>query len=524
MLLVGGDYNKAWFTLQEYFERLGTNPEKWGKPFAALLGTYYIQKELGIAAIGGKDSMSGTYNDIDVPPTLVTFCVGVVDTNKVVSNEFKKSGSKVVLLRTKLTEDFLPDLEDLKENYEIIHKAISEGKVLSCNSIRQHGVLDVVFKAAVGNKLGFKFTNDVSLFNPMFGSFVIELKEDVGCICNSTNGVKKCTELGVTTEEPKMILPSGEALDLEELIKVWEKPLEKIFPVVSKTAKEGEVANIVSDKTCSATPVQKVDKPVVFIPVFPGTNTEYDVAKAVHDAGGIPNVVVFKNLTGQDIEESVLAYEKAIREAHIIIFPGGSSSGDEPDGPAKFIGTVFRKPQIKAAVHAHLNEKNGLILGICNGFQALIRLGLIPYGEIRDMDESMPTIAMNAIGSSQSRFVRTKVTSKLSPWLSKVNLGDEFLVPVANANGRFVASEEVLKELIANGQIATQYVDEKGNATYDIQNNAGNSIYAIESVTSKDGRILGTMTHPERTYRGNVKNVLGNVDTKLFESGIEYFK
>jgi len=512
---MGGDYKKAWFTLQEYFEKLKDDSKKWGKPFSALLGSYYIQKELGIPAIGGKDSMSGTYNEINVPPTLVTFCVGVVDTDFVVSNEFKKPGSKVVLLQTKLTEDFMPDLSDLKENYEIVYKGINEGKILSCSSVREHGIAEVVFKSSIGNKIGFEFTKDVPLFTPMFGSFVIEVKDDAV--------IDKAVESGKTIKKPQIELINREVLDLEELIKIWEQPLEKIFPTKVEVNKETRPQNIISNKTCNIVAREKFAKPRIFIPVFPGTNCEYDVAKAINDNGGISKTVVFRNLEGKDIENSILTYEKEIKEAQIIAIPGGFSSGDEPDGSGKFIASVFRNPKLKEAVHKHLNEQDGLMIGICNGFQALIKLGLVPYGEVIEMDENMPTLTFNKIARHQSKFVTTKVTSKLSPWFNKVNLGDEFLIPISHGEGRFVANDKVIEELIKNGQIATQYVDLDGNSSYDIQYNPNGSMYAVEGITNKDGRVLGRMGHPERAYRGNVKNIVGNMDDKIFAAGVEYF-
>jgi len=521
---MGGDYKKAWFTLQEYFEKLGTNPEKWGKPFAALLGAYHVQKGLGIAAIGGKDSMSGTYNEIDVPPTLVAFCVGVVDTEKVVSNEYKKAGSKVVLLKTKITEDFMPDLEDLKENYNIIHKAIGEGKILSCASIRGNGIAHEVFKSAIGNKLGFKFESEASIFSPMFGSFIIELAEGHTSLENKTE------VLGETTANAKIELSGGEILDLDELIHVWEKPLENVFPtrvrprVFIPGFKNESVQKIVSDKTCNIVAKNKFAAPRIFIPVLPGTNSEYEIVKAFEEAGAIAKVGIFKNLESHNIQESIFAYEKEISEAQIIAIPGGASGGDEPDGAGKFIATVFRNAKIKEAVHKHLQEQDGLILGIGNGFQALVKLGLLPNGEILDVDQVKATLALNEIGRHQSKMVKTKITSKLSPWFSKVNLGDEFIAPASYAEGRFVASDEIIAELIANGQIATQYVDLIGNPTNDIRYNPGGAMRAIEGITSEDGRILGRMVHPERVHKGNVINVLGNLDTKLFEAGVEYFK
>ncbi len=511
---IGGDYKKAWLTLQEFFERLREDSLRWGKPFSALLGAYYAQEKLGIAAIGGKDSMSGSYNELDVPPTLVSFCVGTVDTNSVTSTEFKKKNSKVVILKTKMDKDLLPDFEDLKENYEIIHKLILDKKVLSASTVRNGGIADSISKMCFGNKIGFKFEKEENSFKPMYGSFILELSEDIE--------VPKAEVLGRTIKEEKIKIGNVE-LDLDELISLWEKPLEKVFPTKAKEIKE-ECKNILSDKKCTIVAKSKFAKPRIFIPVFPGTNCEYDLSKAFEDAGGVPNVEIFKNLKAHDIEDSINAFAKQIEEAQIIMIPGGFSAGDEPDGSGKFIASVFRNPKLKELIHKHLKEKDGLMLGICNGFQALVKLGLLPYGEILDMTDKMPTLTFNSIARHQSMMTTTKVTSKLSPWFNKVELGEEFVIPISHGEGRFVASDEVLKELEENGQIATQYVDLNGNATYDIRYNPNGSKLAIEGITSKDGRILGKMGHSERSYTGIIKNIPGNPDQKLFESGVDYYR
>lgn len=515
----GGDYKKAWFTFQEYFEKLREEPTRWGKPLAALLGAYLVQEKLGLASIGGKDSMSGSYNELDVPPTLTSFCIGVVDTNKVVSNEFKKANSNVYMLKTKITEEFLPDFEDLKENYELVHKLIEDGKVISVATVRQFGIADTITKMCIGNKIGFEFKANKCLFKPRYATFIIEAKDKIEN--------KKLELLGITTNKKEIKISEDEILDLEELIKVWEEPLEKVFP--TKTNEINKKIENILYKPAGGTPQVsshkiKIAKPKIFIPVFPGTNCEYDLAKAFIDAGGDPKIAVFKNLKQTDIEESIIAMEKLISESQIIMLPGGFSAGDEPDGSGKFIATVFRNPRLKEAIHKHLNEQDGLILGICNGFQALIKLGLVPFGEIVEPTSEMPTLTYNNIARHQSKLVTTKVVSKLSPWFSKVDLEEEFIIPISHGEGKFVASEKVMQELIKNGQVATQYVDEKGNATYDIDYNPNGSVYAVEGITSKDGRILGKMAHSERSYRGNIINVPGNMDQKLFESGIEYFK
>lgn len=513
---LGGDYKKAYLTLQEYFEKLKDEPTRWGKPFAALLGAYLVQKELKIAAIGGKDSMSGSYNELDVPPTLVSFCIGETNTTKVVSNEFKKADSKVLFLPTKMEQEDILDFEDLKENYEIIHTLIEEGKVLSVSTITHGGIADVITKSSIGNKIGFKFTSDIpDLFYPYYGSFVIELKEEVE--------IEKAKILGVTIAEEKIVVDDKLSFELNKLIEMWEKPLEKVFP--TKINIENQKANnIISDKTCTITRKMPIVKPRIFIPVFPGTNCEYDVAKAFEDVGGISNTVVFKNLKPENIQESIDLFAREIEKAQIIMIPGGFSSGDEPDGSGKFIGAVFRNPKLKDLIHKHLYEQDGLMLGICNGFQALVKLGLLPYGEIREMDETAPTLTFNTIARHISRMVQTKVVSKLSPWFSEVELGEEFTIPISHGEGRFIVSEELKKQLMTNGQIATQYVDLQGNATYDINYNPNGSIDAIEGITSPDGRILGKMGHSERSYRDIVKNVPGRKDQKLFEAGVNYYR
>ena len=513
---IGGDYKKAYLTLQEYFEKLRHDPSRWGKPFSAILGAYYAQKQLKIGAIGGKDSMSGSYNELDVPPTLVSFCIGETDTTKVVSNEFKTSNSKVMFLQTKMSKEDIIDFEDLKENFEIVHKLITEGKALSVSTIKNGGIADVITKSAIGNKIGFKFENDIpDLFYPYYGSFVIELKEDVAN--------EKLKLLGCTVSEENIIVNENISLELDNLIELWEEPLEKVFPTRVKQ-EEKHAQNIISNKKCSITCKIAYAKPRVFIPVFPGTNCEYDIARAFEDAGAITNTVVFKNIKPEFILESINMFAKAIEDAQIIAIPGGFSSGDEPDGSGKFISSVFRNAKLKELIHKHLYEKDGLILGICNGFQALVKLGLLPYGEIREMNSNSPTLTFNQIARHQSMMVRTKVVSKMSPWFSKVELGEEFTIPISHGEGRFIVTPEVEKELIENGQIATQYVDFNGNATYDIRFNPNGSIDGIEGITSPDGRILGKMGHSERSYREIEKNIPGRKDQKIFEAGVEYYR
>ena len=511
---LGGDYKKAYLTLQEYFEKLRNEPERWGKPLSTLLGAYYVQEQLQIAAIGGKDSMSGSYNELDVPPTLVSFCIGDVDTTKVVSNEFKKANSKVYVLKTKMGKENIIDFDDLKENFELVHKLINDGKVLSSSTIKNGGIADVITKSCIGNKIGFKFNNTDDLFTPLYGSFVLEASEDID---NA-----KLELLGMTTNERAIVVNENVVLDLEELIKLWEEPLEKVFP--TRVEQKGEARNILSQKTPTITRKLPITRPHVFIPVFPGTNCEYDSAKAFEDAGARVSTVVFKNLKPQDIQDSIELFAKEIEKAQIIMFPGGFSAGDEPDGSGKFISSIFRNPKLKDLIHKHLYEKDGLMLGICNGFQALVKLGLLPYGEIREMDDTMPTLTFNTISRHQSKMVNTKVVSKMSPWFSEVELGEEFIVPISHGEGRFIVSKELEEELIANGQIATQYVDFNGNATYDIDFNPNGSVDSIEGITSPDGRILGKMGHSERCYRDILKNMPGKKDQKIFEAGVNYYR
>lgn len=412
LVAIGGDYKESWLTLQEYFEKLGSNSSRWGKPFSALLGAYLAQEKLQIASIGGKDSMSGSYNELDVPPTVVSFSVSTVDIEKVVSNEFKKAGSKVVLLRSKIDCDDLPDFEDLKENYEIVHQLIEEGKVLSISTVRNGGLADTLTKACLGNQLGLNVTADVNLFELMYGSFVIELAENVE---NS-----KFIDLGTTCDCGQIVIGDVK-MPIEELTKVWQEPLEKVFPTKTNFV-QSSVQNIVSDKKCSIKCTKPIAKPRVFIPVFPGTNCEYDLTKAFEDAGAIVHTSVFKNIKPNDVTDSIEEFAKQISEAQIIMLPGGFSAGDEPDGSGKFIATVFRNPKLKDLIHRHLYENDGLMLGICNGFQALVKTGLLPYGKIIDMNDTMPTLTFNQIARHQSCMVQTKVTSKMSPWFSKVEV------------------------------------------------------------------------------------------------------
>ncbi|HOP99242.1 MAG TPA: phosphoribosylformylglycinamidine synthase [Acetivibrio clariflavus] len=523
IVAMGGDYKSIRLTLQEYFEKLGKDPKRWGKPFSALLGAYYAQMKLGIPAIGGKDSMSGTFKDMNVPPTLVSFAVNVVDVRNVVSTEFKKTDSNVVLLRLKRDEYELPDFEVLDKNYTRINELIKKGKVLAAQSIRSGGLAEAISKMSFGNMIGFAFKGNIPvnrLFAPEYGSILLEIdkNEDLDKLFEGID-----YELMGNTQAKATLDVNGVSMSIKNLIEKWEEPLESIFPTKTEPV-EGSPKQYGYEIRNTARPKVSYAKPRIFIPVFPGTNCEYDTAKAFERAGGKPEVFVIKNLTPAEIDKSIDSMAKLIDNSQIIMIPGGFSGGDEPDGSGKFIATAFRNPKVKDAVMRLLKERDGLILGICNGFQALIKLGLVPYGEIRDLTEESPTLTFNTIGRHVSCMVNTRISSVLSPWFNNVKVGDIHTIAVSHGEGRFVASQELLKTLERNGQIATQYVDLDGNASYDIRFNPNGSIEAIEGITSPDGRVLGKMGHSERIGNNVVKNVPGEKDQKLFEAGVNYFK
>lgn len=511
---LGADYKKIYLTFQEYFERLGTDPKRWGKPFAALLGAYRTQLELGIAAIGGKDSMSGSFNELDVPPTLTSFAVAPVKADKVVSQEIKKSGTKLVMFTVKRDENDLPDFNALKKMYDTVHTLIQNGKVLSASVVKGYGLAETVSKMAFGNMIGVEFdkniTNDVLFYAPL-GSIILETEEDIeGAVAVGTTGG---TALKI----------NGVEISLDEAANAWKTPLEKVFPTkAGKFTDEPETYSY--DKRNITVAGEKFAKPRVFIPVFPGTNCEYDTARVFERAGGVADVFVIRNLTGEDVAYSMREMEKRINNAQIVMIPGGFSGGDEPEGSGKFIATAFRNPLVKDAVMNMLKNRDGLMLGICNGFQALIKLGLVPYGEIRDLDESAPTLTFNTLGRHVSCMVQTRIASNKSPWLANVNTGDIHTIAVSHGEGRFIASSEQVAELAKNGQIATQYVNADGKATYDIEWNPNGSVSAIEGILSPDGRVMGKMGHSERIGNNIAFNVPGNKDQKLFEAGVNYFK
>ena len=516
----GGDVSKIRLTFQEYFKRLGTDPYRWGQPLAALLGAYDVQIGLGLPSIGGKDSMSGTFNDIDVPPTLCSFAVDVSSYKHVVTPELKAAGDVLVRLDVDKDENDIPVYADVLDKYDKLHKAITEDKIEAAYVIGFGGLIEAVSKMAFGNKFGVAIDDGVTkreLVSKDYGSIILEVKPE------------NVDKLGVTVKKIGTVNDSAAftygdvTVTVEEAIKAWTTKLEKVFPTKSKVP-QTEINTGLYDAKAVYTSKNKVAKPKVFIPVFPGTNCEYDSAKAFERAGAEVQTIVFRNMTAQGIRDSVDAFAKAISDSQIIMFPGGFSAGDEPDGSGKFIATAFRNAKISEEVMKLLNERDGLALGICNGFQALIKLGLVPYGEIRPQSETSPTLTMNSIGRHQSKIAYTKVVTNKSPWLAQAELGGVYSIPISHGEGRFVASKEWCEKLFANGQVATQYVDLNGNPTMDEYYNVNGSYYAIEGITSPDGRVLGKMGHSERIGEAVAVNIYGNQDQKIFESGVAYFK
>ena len=526
LVAIGGNYSTTRLTFQEYFEKLGNNPEKWGKPFSALLGAFYAQSKFEIPAIGGKDSMSGTFKDIEVPPTLVSFAVDTVDARKVVSPEFKKADSKVVMLCVNKSENDVIDFEELKKNLDKVRELIHGNKVLSTYALGFAGVGEAISKMSFGNKVGFKFSEeaekaltDDKLFEASYGNIVLELANDDLNVLEGYNYIV----LGSTVKEASLFI-KGEELSLDELYKAHCSTLEPIFPTKAEEVKSKiETISYISQGEAKKSSLS-IATPRVFIPAFPGTNCEYDSARAFERAGANANIRVFKNLTYKDIEDSIDTIVNEIKSSQIIMLPGGFSAGDEPDGSGKFIATVFRNPRVQEAINEFLTKKDGLMLGICNGFQVLIKLGLVPYGEIRVQSENAPTLTYNNIGRHQAKIARTRISSNKSPWLAQTNVGDIHNIAVSHGEGKFVASEEVMRELITNGQVATQYVDFNNEATYNIEFNPNGSFYAVEGITSVDGRVFGKMGHSERIGEAVYKNIIGEKDQKIFESGVKYFR
>ncbi len=520
LLAVGANPLKSRLTFQEYFERLHDKPERWGKPAAALLGAMTAQIEMGVPSIGGKDSMSGSFEQLDVPPTLVSFAVAMTKASKTISSEFKKVGSRVIYVP--LPEDdrtAMPIWGHVKEMYEKVYELMEQGRVLSAGVIKEGGAAAQICKMCFGNKLGFKFDHELTpqeLYAPLSGSLILEMADH-----DEADGFLYYN-LGTTTEESVVDTVSAK-FDIDELIELWGEKLEKVFPTKAECPKIIVDAKLYTERNTTA-PTIKTPKPKVFIPVFPGTNCEVDTARAFEKAGAEVEMLIVKNLKPTDIEETIVKMESAIKTSQIIMFPGGFSGGDEPAGSGKFIATTFRNPRIAQAVTDLMDKRDGLILGICNGFQALIKLGLVPYGKITEIKDDDPTLTFNTIGRHISHMAYTRVTSVKSPWLSGVEAGQVFAVPVSHGEGRFVASEETVKLLAQNGQIATQYVDLSGEPSEDIQWNLNGSVCAIEGITSPDGRILGKMGHSERKGDNLYSNVPFEKDQKLFESGVNYFK
>ncbi len=523
MVALGGDYSKIRLTLQEYFESLGKDSEKWGKPFAALIGALWAQHQFGTAAIGGKDSMSGTFMDLTVPPSLIAFALDMVEADKVISPEFKQAGDTVVVVPTARDEFAMPVVDKLTANFKAIHKLINDGKVAASHSVGVGGIAAAVSKMTFGENLGFTFADDFhseNLFACDYGAIILELKDAADI--EALNGTGAYV-LGNVSAEPT-ITCGDVKIALNEAETAYTQPLETIFPThVRKSTGESEAAQSYSASSIATSPLSFA-KPRIFIPVFPGTNCEYDTAKAFNRAGGDAETLIIKNLTPSMVEESVEAIVRGIEKSQIIMLPGGFSGGDEPDGSGKFIAAMFRNPRITEAVRDLLKHRDGLMLGICNGFQALIKLGLVPYGDIQELTPDNPTLTYNEIGRHVSCMVETKIVSNLSPWFNNVKVGDIHRIAVSHGEGRFCANLEVLAQLKANGQIATQYVNDKGDISIDIEANPNGSVWSIEGITSPDGRILGKMGHSERIGQYIAKNVPGNKDQKLFEAGVAYFK
>lgn len=517
LVATGASHEKSYLTFQEYFEKLSLDPKRWGKPFSALLGALDAQIDLGIGAIGGKDSMSGTFEDLDVPPTLVSFAVSVTDCRNVISPEFKKTGSKVVLLSPSYTNDGIPEIISLIDCYKTVESLIKNKKVISAYTPVGGGIAEGLFKMCLGNRIGISLSQDFDpnrLFGYQYGSFLLELADD--------------TEAGIpvgTTCDAYAIKSADEIIDLEALEKIYEDKLKTVYPINTDESEEAVPAFSYQAKEHRGSIAYCADfgKPTVLIPVFPGTNCEYDTARALERAGAKPEVFVIKNLTKSDVSESIEAIASRIARSQIIVLPGGFSGGDEPDGSGKFITAFFRNPGIIERVHEFLYNKDGLICGICNGFQALIKLGLVPYGKIIDPQPHSPTLTFNRIGRHQSKLVHTRIASNKSPWLMDAKTGDIHTIAISHGEGRFIAEESLIAEMAENGQIATQYADLTGRPTMDIRFNPNGSKYAIEGITSPDGRVFGKMAHSERYEKGIYKNVPGDKDQHIFENAVRYY-
>ncbi len=514
LIATGAEFKDVYLTFQEYFERPGKDGKRWGKPLSALLGAFKAQKELQIGSIGGKDSMSGTFENLDVPPTLVSFAVTTNKTQNIVSPEFKNANNKVVIIKPEFDDNNLPKTDSLLKVFARVTELMRKGTAVACYTPGLGGIAEAVMKMCFGNGFGFKFNDNLSLeeiFGYNYASFILEVTEDIGE-----------TVIGTVTDDNK-ITYGAEEIDLDKLLGIYEDKLESVYKCNIKDS-NSKMENFSFEAKERIAPAIKVAKPKVLIPVFPGTNCEFDSAKAMSDAGADPEIFVINNLSSSGISRSVETFAEKLKSAQMIFVPGGFSGGDEPDGSGKFITAFFRNGAIKEQVTDLLDNRDGLICGICNGFQALIKLGLVPFGKIIDTDENCPTLTFNTIGRHQSRIVRTKIASNKSPWLSNTNVGDVYSVPISHGEGRFLASEELIRELAKNGQIATQYVDLNDNATSDVHFNPNDSMFAIEGITSPDGRVFGKMGHSERKGNGLYKNVPGDYDIKMFESAVKYFK
>ena len=515
LIATGASFEDVYLTFQEYFERPGKDSKRWGKPLSALLGAFKAQLEYGIGSIGGKDSMSGSFEKLDVPPTLVSFAVTTDKVKNIVSPEFKKAGNKVVVLSPIYNENNLPDTASQIKVFNRVTELIRSGVAVAVYTPTYGGIGEAVMKMSFGNSLGFKFYDDVdnrAIFGYSYGSFILEV----------TDNVEDAVVIGEVTNEP-VLAKANESIAIDELLGIYENKLESVYKCNIKDLKT-PMENFSFKTKERVAPAIKVARPKVLIPVFPGTNCEFDSAKVMADAGAEPEIFVINNLTADGISRSVEGFAESIKKSQMIFIPGGFSGGDEPDGSGKFITAFFRNAVIKDGVTDLLDKRDGLMCGICNGFQALIKLGLVPYGKIIDTDDTCPTLTFNTIARHQSRIVRTRIASNKSPWLSETQVGDIYNVPISHGEGRFLASEELIKELAKNGQIATQYVDLDGNATSDVHFNPNNSMYAIEGITSPDGRVFGKMGHSERWNNGLYKNVPGDYDIKMFKSAVKYFK
>ena len=522
LIASGAEFKDVYLTFQEYFEKLGKDSEKWGRPLSALLGAFKVQMGLGIAAIGGKDSMSGTFEDINVPPTLVSFAVTTEDIDNILSNDFKAAGHRVLMIKPDTDSDGLVNLRSLKKVFSEVTRLMREGRVYAAYTPGFGGVAEAVMKMCFGNGIGFEFEAGLALeeiFGYAYGAFLLEVDADT----KVSAGNATVLNIGKTTDAG-CISRGSESAALDELADIYEGRLESVYTCNIKTEKTDIPAVEYSFEGIRKAPAIKIAEPKVLIPVFPGTNCEYDSAKAMAAAGAAPEIFLIKNRSAEDIAESVRVFADKVRESQMIFIPGGFSGGDEPDGSGKFITAFFRNEAVKDAVTELMDERDGLMCGICNGFQALIKLGLVPYGRIIETDESCPTLALNTIGRHQSKIVRTRIASNMSPWLADTEVGDVFTMPVSHGEGRFAADAKIIKQLVKNGQISTQYVDFDGNPTNDVQFNPNGSFYAVEGITSPDGRIFGKMGHTERAGNGLYKNVPGRYELDMFRSAVKYFR